>query len=314
MEIKENINLAPHTIYKIGGAARYFVEVKDAKELKEALVFSSENNLPFFVLGAGSNVLISDAGFNGAVIHPAGGSIAVQKNRITAEAGVAMARVVAEALKHGLSGFEWAVGIPGTIGGSVRGNAGCFGSEMSNVVAAIEVFNAKSGKIEEWPGTKAEFYYRDSVFKRRPELVVLAVTLELKPGNREDGEKLVRDYISHRDKTQDIGSRSAGCIFKNIPWKRRDIDAPELVSRFPELSAFSGSHGIPAGFLVDRVGLKGRSLGGAKISERHGNFIINTGGATAEDVLILIGIAKEHVHRTYGLLLEEEIQYIGFEE
>lgn len=268
--------------------------------------------MPRLILGAGSNVLVSDRLFNGLVIHPSGGAIEITGNQIRADASVSMARVVAESLRAGLRGFEWAIGVPGTIGGSVRGNAGCFGSEMKEVITALGVFNFSSGEIEEWSGEAAEFGYRESVFKRRPELVIISAVLRLQPGDAAAGEGLVRQYTLHRAKTQDIGSFSAGCIFKNIPWERRDVDAQKLVSRFPELVPFRSGPAIPAGFLIDQAGLKGRKVGRAKISERHGNFFINTGGAKAEEVLILISIAKEHVRRRYGLLLEEEIHCIGF--
>lgn len=311
---KEYEPLAPHAVFKIGGPARFFVETHSAQNLIAAISLAAGKNLPWLILGAGSNVLISDDGFPGMVIHPRGGKIALNRTKLQVDSGVSMARAVAEALKHGLRGFEWACGIPGTIGGSIRGNAGCFGSEMKDVVAAIEVFNAQSGKIEEWTKEKASFYYRDSIFKKRPELVVLSARLDLKAGNRKEGQSLVRGYLAERSKTQDIGSQSAGCIFKNIPWNRRDVKKEESLDRFPELRQFGSGPAIPAGFLIDQVDLKGRGIGSAAISEHHANFIVNRGGATAEEVIMLIGVAKEYVHRRYGFLLEEEIQYIGFAE
>ena len=143
-------------------------------------------------------------------------------------------------------------------------------------------------------------------------MVILAATLGLQAGDPQAGQQKIREYTLHRAATQDIGLQSAGCAFKNISWSRRDVDKKVLLQRFPELGDFHASPGIPAGFLIDRAGLKGRQIGRAKISERHGNFFINTGGASAEEVVMLAGLAKEHVRRHYGLLLEEEIQYVGF--
>ncbi len=310
--IKESEPLARHTVFRIGGPARFFVTADTRDDFTAVLKAAGSSGLPWMILGAGSNMLVSDRGFPGMVVRPMGGEVRASGSRVTADAAVPMARVVAEALAKGLRGFEWAIGVPGTIGGSVRGNAGCFGGEMQDVVRSVTIFDTASGNIEEWSADAAEFGYRDSIFKRRPELVILAATLGLQAGDPLEGQRRVREYTAHRAKTQDIGLQSAGCAFKNVPWSRRDVDKETLIRRFPEFSGFHAHLGIPAGFLVDRVGLKGRQIGRAKISERHGNFFLNTGGASAEEVIMLAGLVKEHVHRRYGLLLEEEIQYIGF--
>lgn len=311
--IKEHEPLSAHTVFRIGGPARLYIETATAEDFLEALRTVSQSELPFYILGAGSNVLVSDNGFPGTVIHPRGGEITLDGSRLRVDAGVPMAQVVAESLKKNLRGFEWAIGVPGTIGGSVVGNAGCFGSETKDFLLSVRTFNIVSGEIEEWPKAALQFQYRDSVLKRRPELVVLDVLFELKPGVSAEGMAAVRDYTRRRLKSQDIGTQSAGCIFKNIPWSRRDVHKEATLARFPEIAEFKANPAIPAGFLVDRAGLKGRRVGRARISERHGNFILNDGGATAEEVLILIGIMKEYVHRSSGLLLEEEIRYVGFE-
>lgn len=312
-QLRENEPLSRHTFFKIGGPARFFAEADNAADFIAAIKTALSLDLPWVILGAGSNVLVADRGFTGMVVYWRGGDIAVRGEVLRAEAPVAMARAAAESLRAGLRGLEWAVGIPGSIGGSARGNAGCFGKEIKDVVKSLEVFDVSRGELEEWPREKAEFNYRSSIFKRRPELVVLSATFELLPGDRAEGENLVREYSMHRAETQDIGSMSAGCIFKNILWTQRGVDRSGLIRRFPELGRFGDSPAIPAGFLIDRAGLKGWRVGGAVISDRHGNFFLNSGQATAEDVVTLIGIAKERVQRLYGLMLEEEIQYVGFE-
>lgn len=308
----ENEPLARHTVFKIGGPARLFVSVSSRHELMEALRFARTEHLPWVVLGAGSNVLIADRGFPGLVIHPEGGAITYEGSGVRADAGVAMARLVADTLEHGLRGFEWAIGIPGSVGGSVRGNAGCFDGAMANVVALIGVYNTATDTTETWRGRDARFGYRTSAFKEQPELVVLDATITLEAGDAAAGRETVKGFVARRSWGQDIGIPSAGCAFKNIPWGRRDVDRTAFLRRFPDVPASGTVDGIPAGYLIDQVGLCGYRIGGAKISERHGNFIVNAGDATAEDVVMLIGIAKERVHRTYGVMLEEEIQYIGF--
>lgn len=311
--VKENESLAIHTVFKIGGPARFFIEVGTSDDLVAACRTVRSLGVPHILLGAGSNVLVADDGFRGAVIHPAGGVISFfPPNRLRVDASLSMARVAAESLKLGLRGFEWAVGVPGTIGGSVRGNAGCFGGEMKDVVRTVTVFDSGSGEVAEWPSDKGAFRYRSSVFKSHPDLVIIASTLELAPGDREAGASLVREYTLHRSKTQDIGSSSAGCIFKNVPWPVTGAEREALVKRFPELERFRESPNISTGFLIDQTGLKGKQIGRAKISERHGNFFLNLGGAKAEEVIMLVSLAKEKVRQRYGILLEEEIQYVGF--
>lgn len=306
--------LARHTVFRIGGPADVWVEPSSADELVTAVREAVERARPWVILGAGSNVLVADRGFRGTVIHPVGGSVRIRGTTVEADAAVAMAYVAAESLRCGLTGFEWAIGVPGSIGGSVRGNAGCFGREMKDVLERVRVCDAIRGALIELSNAECEFAYRQSLFKRRPELVVVSAALALHPGDPAIGRERLKEFTRHRAETQDIGSQSAGCIFKNVPWDRRGQDRERLADRFPELAPFVQKPNIPVGFLIDQVGLKGRRVGGAMISSRHGNFIVNTGQATAEEVLTLICIAKEYVHRHYGFLLEEEIQYVGFED
>ncbi|MBI2507255.1 MAG: UDP-N-acetylmuramate dehydrogenase [Candidatus Niyogibacteria bacterium] len=276
-------------------------------------------------MGAGSNVLVSDKGFDGLVIKNRANSISVDFGspqtklyaeaglaapKLYAEAGAQMARVVAESVKAGLAGFEWAIGIPGTIGGSVRGNAGCFGSEMKDVIESVEVFDSEASKSYQLKAKSCEFGYRHSIFKHNPDLIILSTTLKLRAGDSKKSQSIIAEYAKKRALSQDIGQKCAGCIFKNVEWSRKDIHKSDLCMRFSELRQFSDKPNIPAAFLIDQLGLKGKQIGGAKISGRHANYFINIGGATAEDVLTLITIAKEKVQNHYGVFLETEIQLL----
>lgn len=312
IEIKENIVLAPYTIYKIGGPTRFFVRIKNTLELQEALVFCAQKKIPFFVFGAGSNVLVADNGFDGLLIHAAGGDTRVARDRIFADAGVMVARVVLESAKAGLSGLEWGIGIPGSVGGSIRGNAGCFGGEMRDIVESVEYFDTREATCRKLPAARCEFAYRDSVFKAHPEWVILSAVFKLAHGDEKSIREKIARITGERTAHQDIGTKSCGCIFKNVSWRRHDIKKDELLRRFPELQQFSEKKHIPASFLIDRSSLKDRRVGHVVISSRHANYFINEGGAKAEEVVILIGIAKDTVRRTFGILLEEEIQYVGF--
>lgn len=311
IEINENVILAPYTIYKIGGPANFFAEVKSASDLEQALEFVSLNRV-FFILGAGSNVLVSDKGFDGLVIRLNGGGIRVDEERVVADAGVMMPRAVLETVKNGFTGFEWGIGIPGTIGGSVRGNAGCFGGEMKDAIESVEVFDSIHNTKYTIQNTECEFAYRDSIFKHRSELVILSATLKLPKGDPRFIQENIKKIIAERVEKQDIGAKSCGCIFKNVPWDRKDIKKEKLLKKFPELEKFSVHPNIPASYLIDWSYLKGTQMGRVYVSPKHANYFVNEGGATAEEIIILISLVKDTVRRKYGILLEEEIQYIGF--
>lgn len=311
VNIRENVSLAPYTIYRIGGPARFFVEVKDVEELKEAVVFSFKKEAPFFILGVGSNILISDSGFPGLVIHLKDGSVKVEEERLTAGAGVMVARAVLASARAGLTGFEWGIGIPGTVGGSVRGNAGCFGGEMKDIVESVEIFDVKIGQIYTLSFRDCEFGYRDSMFKRHPERIILSATLKLQKGETQKIQEKIKKIMAERSVKQDIGTKSCGCIFKNIAWEKVGIDKEKLFERFPELREFRDRPNIPASFLIDKAGLKRKRVGKVFISPKHANFFVNEGGASADEVRQLIQLAKEEVEKKYRLRLEEEIVYVG---
>ena len=257
-------------------------------------------------------MLVSDKGFGGLLVRMTGGEVRADGERLIADAGVMMARAVTESAKAGLGGFEWGIGIPGTIGGSVRGNAGCFGGQMQGVVERVMVFDSTRNIKYEMPNTECHFSYRDSIFKRHPERVILSAVLRLHTSDPAAVQAQVRRITGERLAIQDIGAKSCGCIFKNISWTRKDVDREKLLAEFPELAQFKDRPTIPASFLIDAAGLKGKQVGKVIISPKHANFFVNEGSATAEEVVMLTAIAKDTVRRTYGLRLEEEIQHVGF--
>ncbi|MBI2039356.1 MAG: UDP-N-acetylmuramate dehydrogenase [Candidatus Niyogibacteria bacterium] len=309
MEIQENVELKPHTVFKIGGQARYFCEARTLEDLREAVHFARDKSAPFFLLGAGSNVLISDRGFGGVAIKMMLQNLSISGMHVGADAGVSMARATAETIKAGLAGFEWAIGIPGTIGGSVRGNAGCYGKEMKDVLHSVRVFDAMTDELRVLSRRECHFGYRDSIFKKNPSWIVVSMNMYLESGVAQDSQKLVGKYSLRRRATQDIGAQCAGCMFKNVLWGA--VDKSSLTKKFPDLREFSASPVIPAAFLIDRLDLKGIKIRGATVSTRHANYFVNVDNSTAEDVMALVSLVKDRVHRTYGILLEEEVQFIS---
>ena len=310
--MQENIPLAPHTVYRIGGPGRFFVEARETEDIIRALSYAHEKERPYFILGAGSNILVADKGFDGVVIKMNRGSVMRRGAELEIGAGVMMAQAVRAAGEAGLAGFEWGIGVPGTIGGSVRGNAGCFGREMKDVIFSVDVLNAKDGYARRLMRSECFFGYRESIFKKHSEWIILSAILRLKEGDPVHIQDAVRGFVRERIKKQDIGSKSCGCIFKNVLWTRKDIDKNFLMRAYPGLERFTDSPSIAASYLIDNSYLKGRRVGKIYISPRHANFFINEGNGRAEEVVILAGIVKDTVRRKFGILLEEEIQYVGF--
>ncbi|MBU1705909.1 UDP-N-acetylmuramate dehydrogenase [Patescibacteria group bacterium] len=301
--------LSKHTNFRLGGPAKFLVEVKTQDELIKAVSLAKENRLPYFVMGGGSNVLASDEGFEGLVIKIAMREFKITGQTVTADAGVmaaALARATAEA---GLQGFEWAIGLPGTIGGAVRGNAGCFGRETKDAVKSVKAL--KNGEVLEMSNADLKFGYRDSAIKWDEDLVVLSATLELQPGDVAELKEKIREILAKRQTSQPQGASSAGCIFKNYEIVD-DADLQRIKEKLDITPEMVQARRVPAGWVIDQAGLKGKQIGAAQISSEHGNFIVNLGNATASDVMQLISLAKMTVRDSFGIQLMEEVQYLGF--
>lgn len=288
IEYKLNEPMSCHTSFKIGGAADIFISVRSVPELSALLKRCGELNIPRFIIGKGTNLLVSDLGIEGAVISLAGlNGISVEGEEITCGAGAALSDVCRAALKASLTGLEFAYGIPGSIGGAVYMNAGAYGGEMSNVVLSAEGITEDGGLVK----VNAEdmsFGYRKSVFKQSGTTVISTV-LRLKKGDSKEIEEKMQDYISRRKSKQPLEYPSAGSFFKR-----------------PE--------GYFAGALIEKNGLKGAAVGGAQVSCKHAGFIINRGGATAEEVIKLGRRVSDTVKARDGVKLEREVIFIGRKE
>ena len=271
--IKKNVLLKNYTTFKIGGRAKYFYAAKDKEDLIRAITLAKKMKLPFFILGGGSNLLISDRGFNGLVI----------------KFGQPLSLYVSK-------GLEWAVGIPGTIQGAVCGNAGAFTQSMQDAVKEVEVFDVKTGEIKNFKNKDCQFSYKDSIFKKKKNLIILSVKIknrasegsededenEVLIASKKSNAQKIKEYLDYRKERQPLNFPSAGSVFKNPP-------------------------GFSAGELIDECGLKGKKIGNVKISEKHANFIVNLGRGEAKDVMRLIKIIKNRVKKKFGVVLEEEI-------
>lgn len=304
-KVKVNEPLAKHTTFKIGGAAELLLSVTEKNKLVSALQYLDGEGVPYIVIGGGSNMLAPDIGFHGVIIEIKTRGITTDGLTVTAEAGCSTVEVAQKSVQAGLAGFEWGIGVPGTIGGAVRGNAGAMGGEMKSHVVSVEAY--VDGEVVELTREECKFEYRGSRFKHHGG-VVLSVTLSLQKATSPDGMKKAIEYLQYRNRTQPQGFSSTGCIFQNPDFEANKEQLLKHFDRADEkIQQFAKVGKISAGWLVEQVGMKGEQIGNAQVSEKHGNFIVNLGGATASDVLSLVEKIKTSVYTTYKIQLEEEI-------
>lgn len=288
-KIKQNEPMKEHTSLKIGGPAEIFVRVSSVEELKEILKLCKTNKIPLTIVGNGSNILVLDKGIKGIVIKTNLKEIKIKNKEnenieITVDDGVQLGFLAQKLLKEEITGFEELSGIPGTIGGAIVMNAGAHGKEMKDIVTEITAIDY-SGNIHIFTNEEAKFEYRNSIFSIG-EYIILQVKLLLKKGNKEEIKLKMNEYAQYRKEKQPIKYPSAGSTFKR------------------------GTDFVTAK-LIDEAGLKGYSIGGAKVSEKHAGFIINTGNATAKDIIELVKYVQDKVYEKFGKKIELEIKILG---
>lgn len=308
LDIQEKKPLALLTSFGIGGQADYYIEVGNVDELKEALNFAKQKNLEHFVLAGGSNLLISDAGFRGVIVRPKMNKFSLQDEKLEVEAGVPLIKAINFAAENGLSGMEKMAGIPGAVGGAIRGNAGAYGREIGSLVESVTFYDCMQNELKTFSNEQCKFAYRTSVFKQNKNLIIVSAVLQLQKGNIEEIREQIKQTIATRvNKGLGVG-KSAGSYFMNPM-----VENAKLLEDFEkETGAPSRGGVLPAGWIIDQLGLRGKQIGGAQISEKHANYIINTGNATASDVVMLASFVKQQVRDQFGVQLQEEVGYLGF--
>jgi UDP-N-acetylmuramate dehydrogenase len=308
LNIQEKITLAPYTSFNIGGNARFYVEVNSLEELKEVLQYAKEKNIKPYILGSGTDVLVSDKGFEGIIIKIKMNEINIEKTILKAEAGVPLIKAINVAADAGLSGAETLAGIPGTVGGAVHGNAGAFGTEVGEYVNSVIAFDLLKSEAVSFNNSECEFGYRSSTFKKNKNLIILSVQFDLTIGKQAEIKQKIKETITKRAIKGLSVFKSVGSYFVNPV-----VENEKLLEEFAKDNGLPSKNGkIPAGWLIDYVGLRGKKIGGAMISEQHANYIINVGNATADDVVMLASFVKQQVRDQLGVQLEEEVNYIGF--
>ncbi|MBI4281612.1 UDP-N-acetylmuramate dehydrogenase [Candidatus Uhrbacteria bacterium] len=322
--VKENEPLAKYTTFRIGGPAKYFVVAKSSDDVVRAVRAAREEGVAYALLGGGANTLIADKGFDGIVIKMQNRGLFIGDGIARAEAGVPLLFLAQEAVKKGWRGLEFYATIPGSVGGAIRGNAGAFGRETKDVLTRVRVFD---GKEERWlANEECQFVYRESMFKKdrdattgHNQYVILEGEFRLEKGDAKESTKYMREILAKKAETQTLESPSAGCVFANVEFVPGAYDLKDPKHGNPT-DAFK--HEVPkemiergvvsAGWMIDCLGLKGKTMGGAKVSDKHGNFIVNTGKAKATDIVMLLSFLKQQVRDQFGIQLQEEIQMIGF--
>lgn len=306
--IQENIALAPLTSFRVGGEAKFYVEVKDTEQLKESLRWAKEKGLDFFVLGGGTNLLVSDDGFSGLIIRMKMNEVKINETALEAQAGVPLIKAINVAAENGLTGLEMLAGIPGTVGGAVRGNAGAYGSEICSTVKSVKIYDVEKDEETSYEGTLCDFSYRSSLFKKNKNLIVLSVVLELEKGSREEIQAKTKETIVKRASMGLHGVKSAGSFFMNPT-----VENEQLKEEFEkEKGVAARGNKLPAGWVIEQAGLRGKKIGGAAISEKHANYVINAEDARAEEVIMLVSYIKQQVRDQFGIQLQEEVNYLGF--
>lgn len=309
-DVHENVALRDYTTYRIGGPARAFIALERAEDLPEIIEIVRRRQEPYFVLGGGSNILVSDRGFPGTVIYIRTKGLKVSGERLTIQAGESLSDAIEFCIDAGLGGLEWGTSVPGTVGGAVVGNAGAFYGAMDQIVRKVTAFDPSCGVFRTYSNCECGFHYRTSIFKRNGQ-IISEIEFQLTPMDRTElrrKSETIRQYRASRHPIEP----SVGSVFKNIddkkfigPFLERHPDAREEYTR-------RWKSKIPTAYLIDLCGLKGFRLGGVEVAHKHSAFIINIGQAKAEHVAIMVGLIKERIWNAFGIHLREEIRYVGF--
>ncbi len=306
MQLQENIPLKDYATFKVGGPARFFVRVETASDLHDALQLARAKDWPIFVLAGGSNVIFPDEGFPGLVILIAIQQLDIVGEKLTAGAANMMSELVDASVGAGLAGLEWAGGLPGTFGGAIRGNAGAFRGEIKDVVESVTSVEHQSGRLITRSLEDCDFGYRNSIFKHKGEVIISAI-LHLKPGDTSELRAIADQRIAFRQERHPLEYPNVGSIFKNTPVEK----VPERwQAHFHDFIKVDPFPIVPSGKIIEDADLKGFQIGDAQVSDKHANYIVNRGKATATDVVALIDHVQETVRNRFGVELETEPEIV----
>src|SRR5579884_2996450 len=298
--------LSDYTRFRIGGPAAVLCDTSDVQAFQSALQATKSLALPKMVIGGGTNLIVSDAGFDGIVLRFTGSKIAREKSTLTVEAGAVLQDVVDYSIAHGLKGMETLTGIPGYLGGAVYGKEKTYGQSMQELVQ--RVWFTDGDRVEEFDNPACQFHYRESIFKDQKDWIILSTELRFQEGNPAELSKTAADIRTIRDAKYPPTMRCAGSIFKNVFF----AELPGAVqSEVPAKVVREGK--VPSAWFLEQAGAKGMQRGDIKVADYHANLIYNDGEGTAADLVAIIEELKKRVRERFGFELEEEVQFVGFE-
>ncbi|HEY4519730.1 MAG TPA: UDP-N-acetylmuramate dehydrogenase [Candidatus Paceibacterota bacterium] len=301
MDIQEHIPLSHLTTFQIDGSARYYTEVTTEEDMVEALSHARAHGLRHVILAGGSNVLVPDEGIDALVIRIVGEHFEIHNTTLIADAGCTLFGLIQSSGKSGLGGWEKLAGIPGTIGGATRGNAGAFGPEIKDFVTRVRALHAKTLEVREFSNAECDFSYRHSFFKDTPEWVLVRVALQLQNIQPEESARIAIETVAEREKRHIQNVKAAGSYFMN-PVAPKEVQ--EMFEKEKGVTSRGGR--VPAGWLIEKAGMKGARVGGAIASLQHPNYIVNAENATASDVRLLAEKIKKAVKAMFAIQLQEE--------
>jgi UDP-N-acetylmuramate dehydrogenase len=304
LTVSRDAPLSRYTRFGIGGPARWFVETASPEAFAGALDAARDAGVAVMVIGGGTNLIVSDAGFAGLVLRYTANGICAEGSRVTVESGAVLQDLVDFANARGLAGLETLAGIPGWVGGAVYGNAGAYGHSLSERIATVRFFDGTAIRV--FDQAECEFHYRESIFKRNKEWTVLSAELELTPADGAALRQTSADILRVRNEKFPPTMKCAGSIFKNF--LLRDLP-PGVAAQVPAAVIREGK--IPAAWFLEQVGSKGAQRGAIRVADYHANLIYNEDGGTAEDLRALIADLKQRVRARFGIEVEEEVQYVG---
>jgi len=304
VSVSEGVPLSDHTRFGIGGPAALYVEAASEPAFCVALGIAQSSGAGYVVIGAGTNLIVSDVGFDGIVLRFTANQISSDGTLVRAEAGAELQALVDYSIEHGLRGLETMTGIPGSVGAAIYGNAGAYGHSIDECAERVRFLDC--GMARDFTASQCQFRYRESIFKQQKDWIILGVELRLTPAPATELRKIADDILKIRLEKYPVSMKCAGSIFKNLIL----AELPESVrQQIPERVVREGK--APSAYFLEQVGAKGMQRGGVRVADYHANLIYNDGGGTARDLCALIDELKSRVRVRFGLELEEEVQHVG---
>lgn len=304
-QVLEEAPLSRYTRFGIGGPARIFLETGSETSFMQALQIVERSETPFVVIGAGTNLIVSDEGFDGVVLRFTASGIKAEGNRVTAAAGAVLQNLVDFTVERGLAGIHTMTGIPGFVGAAVYGNAGAYGRSISQSILSVRFFDGSAVRV--FDNEQCRFRYRESIFKREKGWIIFAATLELEAGDAAELHRIASGILETRNRKYPPTMKCAGSIFKNLLFH----ELPEAVKAMvPEKVVIEGK--VPSAYFLEQVGAKGMKNGDIHVADYHANLIYNAGDGTAAQLAATISELKRRVLERFGFEVEEEVQYVGF--